>query len=194
MLYFDQAMKALVDDIILHCAYFQHIKLDKVLISTKPSKVPGSEGLWAQLFPMRYKNGAFSGVEREGSRLERYKMEPLVIDGKEIFYIIYFFAPRFHQIPFIEKMTTIFHELYHISPEFNGDVRRFPGKNYMHGTSMEKYDSLMMALAKDYLFRTQNLEKSDFLRFGYRALQKRYGVVLESQFPEPFPLYVGSVQ
>ncbi|MFC2075405.1 hypothetical protein ACFLRA_03955 [Bdellovibrionota bacterium] len=195
MFRFDKAMKILIEDVVEHCAYFQHIKLDHVLISTKQAKAEGSEGTWAQLFPMRYKNGAVSGIEKFSGRVERYRMEPIFVDRKEIFYILYFFLPRFFNLSFIEKVTTIFHELYHISPDFNGDVRRFPGKNFMHGSSIDRYDSLMMALSKDYLFRTPNPEKSDFLRFGYKALNKRHGgVIFENHFPEPLPVYVAPVQ
>jgi len=188
---FDKSMRVLLEDIVTHCAYFQHVDLDRLIISTKQSVSEGSEGTWAQVFPMRYKNGSLSGVERVGGREERYRMDQLFVDRRDILYILYFFSPRFFNLTFMEKVTTIFHELYHISPDFDGDLRRFPGKNYMHGGSIEKYDSLMAALSKDYLFRTEYPEKCDFLRFGYKALWTQYGGVLENHFPEPLPIYVG---
>ncbi|OGQ37138.1 MAG: hypothetical protein A3F16_01665 [Deltaproteobacteria bacterium RIFCSPHIGHO2_12_FULL_43_9] len=193
MFSFDLAMQNLIEDIIENCAYFQHVDLGRVAISVKPSKVSGLDGVYAQIFPLRYKNGAFSGVEKVGNRLERYRVDPVYRGRREMLYILYFYLPRFFNLSFIEKMTTIFHELYHISPEFNGDLRRFPGKNFMHGVSVGKYDSLMTALAKDYLFRTSSLEKSDFLRFGSRSVEKRYGKLLYSRLPEPSAFYVGRV-
>jgi hypothetical protein len=193
MFNFGLAIEALIRDIIETCAYFKHIDLSKVIISTKSSLTPGTDGVFAQLFPLRYKNGACSGVERVGRRLERYRIDPVFRERKEILYILYFYIPRFLNLSFQEKMTTIFHELYHISTEFNGDVRRFPGKNFMHGNSIDKYDSLMAALSKDYLFRTSNGYKSDFLRFGSRSINKVYGKLLHSRVPEPVSVYVGRV-
>lgn len=194
MLNLDLKIQNLLQDIIDHCTYFKHVDLTRVIISMKSSLTPGTDGVYAQLLPLRYKNGSYSGIERVGNRLERYKMEPIYRERREMFYILYFYMPRFMNLSFIEKMTTIFHELYHISPEFNGDIRRFPGKNYMHGASIDKFDSLMTALAKDYLFRTSNLDRSDFLRFGSRLLQKRYRKIVYSQYPEPISSYVGRVQ
>lgn len=193
MFSFDLAMRDLISDIVENCLYFKHIDLGRVIISVKPSKASGLDGVYAQIFPLRCKNGALSEVERVGNRFERYRVTPIYRERKEMLYILYFYIPRFFNLSFLEKMTTIFHELYHISPEFNGDLRRFPGKNFMHGVSVEKYDSLMTALAKDYLFRTSNLDRSDFLRFGSRSVEKRYGRIHYSQFPEPSSVYVGRV-
>lgn len=193
MLNFDLAMQNLIEDIVENCDYFNHVDLGRVIISAKSSKTSGLDGVYAQIFPLRYRNGAYSGIERIGKRLERYRMDPIYRERREMLYILYFYLPRFLNLSFLEKTTTIFHELYHISPEFNGDLRRFPGKNFMHGSSLGKYDSLMTALARDYLFRTSNLEKSDFLRFGSRSIQKRYGKLKYTQIPEPSSTYVGRV-
>ena len=52
--------------------------------------------------------------------------------GVEMLYILKFYLPRFQNEPFEEKLTTIFHELWHISSDFNGDIRRHSGRCYVH--------------------------------------------------------------
>ena len=39
------------------------------------------------------------------------------------------------ETPFEEKLTTVFHELYHISPMFDGDIRRLEGRYHVHSHS-----------------------------------------------------------
>ena len=70
--------------------------------------------------------------------------------------------PVFFNLSFKDKLTTIFHELYHISPRFDGDLRLFKGKAYKHGPSMEKYDKYMEYLVDKYLARTP--ESAEFLK------------------------------
>ncbi|MEZ6045738.1 MAG: hypothetical protein R3C11_09205 [Planctomycetaceae bacterium] len=62
-----------------------------------------------------------------------------------------FYLPRFQDQTFSEKMITVFHELYHISPEFNGDIRRLPGRCYVHSMSEKEYDLLMARYVREYL-------------------------------------------
>ena len=55
--------------------------------------------------------------------------------GVEMMYILKFYLPRFQNESFEEKLTTIFHELWHISGDFNGDIRRHAGRCYVHTSS-----------------------------------------------------------
>ena len=55
-------------------------------------------------------------------------------------YLLRFVLPRFLDLPFDEKLITIVHELWHISPKFDGDLRRFEGRCYAHGHSRKGYD------------------------------------------------------
>ena len=57
-----------------------------------------------------------------------------------------FCLPRFLDQTFEEKLLTVFHELFHIGPSFDGDLRRHPGRYAVHTHSKAQYDSHMAAL------------------------------------------------
>ena len=42
-----------------------------------------------------------------------------------------------------ERLLTLVHELYHISPRCDGDLRRFKGRNHAHGHSRKAYDAML---------------------------------------------------
>ena len=50
--------------------------------------------------------------------------------GREMLYLLSFYMPRFQNLSFSEKLITILHELWHISPDFDGDLRRLAGRRY----------------------------------------------------------------
>ena len=69
-------------------------------------------------------------------------------------YILTFYLPRFLDHSFREKLITVFHELYHISPAFNGDIRRMDGRYHVHTHSQQEYDREMDRLVEQYLRRS----------------------------------------
>ncbi len=128
----------------------------------------------AKLRPMRFEGGS----KTRSIRGIEYSAPEVNINGNNILYIVYFHLPRFmnhgkHQ----NKLSTVLHELYHISPLFNGDIRRFPGKNFAHGNSRKKYDKLIEAFTDEYQKETVHPELSDFLKYRYSELKRKYGAV-----------------
>jgi hypothetical protein len=163
---------------------FAHIDLNRVLLSITQARQKSKHGVYASCMPLRFENG-----ERE-QRRGRYGWEwrPLKRGDHEILYILYFMLPRFHQeIDYPEKLATIIHELYHISPHFNGDVRRFAGKNYAHGHSREVYHEAMRVLAKEYLAKSSRAESWEFLHTPFEELLERPGGVVGYSIPRPQP-------
>ena len=100
-------------------------------------------------------------------------------------YLLSFYMPRFQNQAFGEKLVTILHELWHISPEFNGDLRRFPGRCYAHSQSERQYDKAMAELAAKWLLRHPPQEMLGFLRLSYRQLARRTGHVYGVKIPAP---------
>ncbi len=96
-------------------------------------------------------------------------------NGTEYFYILYFYVPRFIELSLTQKLETVVHELYHISPDFNGDLRRFQGRCVAHGSSQKKYDFLVRSLVDQWMKQEPPEETWDFLKLGYRELVKIYG-------------------
>jgi hypothetical protein len=122
---------------------------------------------------------------RRGLKKVVYSMPDVTYRGIDILYVIYFLVPRFLNLPLREKLITIFHELYHISPEFDGDIRRFPGKNYAHGSSRKRYNALMASLVEDYLGKLEDAGLVDFLEGDMAAIRARHRVMVGRKFPAP---------
>jgi hypothetical protein len=83
------------------------------------------------------------------------------------------------------KFVTLFHELYHISPEFDGDLRRHSGRCQMHSHSKRAYDKHMAHLAREYLSAGADPSLHAFLRLNFAQLAHRHGRVEAVVVPRP---------
>ena len=138
------------------------------------TRSPVEWGIHARLTPLRFEG--CSRVERRRGRL--WTVQRVTHQGREALYILTFFLPRFLNLSFEEKMITVFHELYHISPEFNGDIRRFGGACYMHTGSQKSYDRQMGVFANEYLRMQAPPELVRFMRYSFSELQAHCGHVV----------------
>ena len=91
---------------------------------------------------MRFRDGALT--RRVGGTV--YQVQRYFVGGREMLYLVTFCLPRFLDQTFEEKLVTVFHELYHISPNFDGDLRRHEGRYAVHSRSKRAYDERMAAL------------------------------------------------
>ncbi len=166
-------MTRLVEDIVKIHPSFSHVRLQNILITISPSN-GSSHGVVAKLRPMRFEGGsrtrALHGTE--------YITPEITINGNTILYVLYFHLPRFlnHGKP-DNKLATVLHELYHISPLFNGDIRRFEGKNYAHGNSRKIYDELINIYTDEYISSSTRPELRTFLKYKYSELRRKYGAI-----------------
>lgn len=128
-----------------------HIDPERVLFAIARSRAEGRHGLLARIAPLRFAGGVRELTRRRGPWRETYRMPILSHDGREIHYLITVFIPRFLRLPFAEKLATVIHELYHISTACDGDIRRFPGRNFAHGSSRVGFDQIVARLAEAYL-------------------------------------------
>lgn len=160
----------------------QHIDLSRVAISFVQARKPVSHGLQASLTPLRFEGGAASGIVRG----RRYQVQAVYDSaGREMLYVLNFYLPRFLRLGFREKLVTVFHELWHISPEFNGDLRRHPGRCYAHSHSQEAYDRQMGAFADAWLATDPPPSLFEFLRLDFPDVLRRYGRVYGLKVPHP---------
>ncbi len=166
-------MALLVQDIVKTHPSFSHIVLNKILIAISPSNGSRS-GVVAKLRPMRFEGGS----NTKTVRCIQYVAPEININGNSILYIVYFHIPRFlNHSDHKNKLATVLHELYHISPLFNGDVRRFSGKNYAHGSSRKRYDDIINKFTSEYINSTNYPELSTFLKYKYSELRRRHGAI-----------------
>lgn len=181
---FSYHMKRLIRDVSRYCRDFKHIDSKKILVAISRSRNNKKHGLQAKLVPLKFQGGR-RVIHASGDWY--CKMPPLKYEGEEILYVVYFCLPRFQNLSFDEKMTIIFHELYHINPVFNGDIRRFPGKYYQHSHSEKEYDRVVQALSRTYFRSSRSNTFTGFLRYNHEELRERYGEVtgLNLRLPEP---------
>lgn len=174
-------MRLLCDDVTERMEPFQHIDMDRVAVCFAQARSNAAHGLQAKLTPMRFESGSLE-TTRHG---RRWTVQRLFHGKREMLYILTFYLPRFQNQTFREKLITVFHELYHISPQFDGDIRRLPGHYHVHSHSQDEYDRQMGVFVDEYLSHRPPNEHYDFLRNKFDVLRRRHGGVIGLQVPIP---------
>jgi hypothetical protein len=178
---FSLAMTRLCADIAARLDEFRHIRTEQMVVTFSQARSRVSHGLQAKLTPMRFENGLLT-TRREDSI---WTVERLYDGDREILYILSFYLPRFLDHTFHEKMVTIFHELYHISPLFNGDIRRMEGRYHIHSHSQKEYDFLMETFVERYFALGPPQDLYAFLKPRFRTLHARHGGIVGLRVPIP---------
>jgi len=179
---FTTHMRALCEDICRRLPEFSHIEMDQVTVAVCQTRKRVAHGMYASLTPMRFENGELVGAKRG----RQYSFQRLYDEaGREQLYILSFYLPRFMEVDFLEKLSTVIHELWHINPEFDGDLRRHAGRCYAHSHSRDIYDAQMEQLAKRYLATSPPEHLTRFLHLTFGQLQQRHGIVFGLKVPRP---------
>jgi len=179
---FTFAMRLLVNDMIDRVPELTHIDMSRVAVAIVQARVDSTHGIFASLTPMRFEQGSRVTTRRG----RQYCCQSLLDEhGREMLYILSFYLPRFQNMDFSEKMITIFHELWHISPEFDGDIRRHPGRCYAHSSSQKEYDQYMAVLSNNYLLKKPPPELYAFLEHDFAKLYQQRGGIYGVKIPRP---------
>jgi predicted metallopeptidase len=159
-----------------------HVDVSRVAVSFCQARRNSRHGLYATLTPLRFAGGRTHSV-RDGTT---WSVQRLFDDsGREFLYVLSFYLPRFLDLPLRDKLTTIVHELWHISPRFDGDLRRFQGRCFAHGGSQKNYDAKVEQITDDWLRLDPPPSVYDFLRGNFRHLVARHGSVCGTRIPAP---------
>lgn len=179
---FTEHLRRLCGDMVERLPQLSHIELDALAFAFAQTRKSTEHGLYASLTPMRFENGAREGI----SQGRRYRIDPLMDQGgRELLYILTVYLPRFMDLGFREKLITILHELWHISPAFDGDLRRHEGRCYAHSHSQKQYDVLMSELATQWMAAAPSADLYRFLDLDFAELQARYGRVYGRKIARP---------
>ena len=178
---FSARLRALCRDIANRCPTLAHIDPSLLLITFTSSRNRTRFGLQARVTPMRAENGA-AYTRRRGLL---YRVQSYFVDGVEMRYLVTFCLPRFQDQPFEQKLITIFHELYHIGPKFDGDLRRHDGRCQYHTHSKSGYDAHMAELVHAYLAHHPNPGIFHFLHSSFAQLWAGHGGVYGVKVPQP---------
>jgi hypothetical protein len=178
---FSHAMFRLCDDITRRITELHHVRMREVAVTFAQTRSRVSYGMQAKLTPLRFEDGSLI-TTRHG---KRWSVPRLYHGDQELLYILTFYLPRFFDHSFREKMITVIHELFHISPDFNGDIRRFGGRCYAHSHSQKEYDEYMGQIADLYLRLRPPRDLYSFLESNFLQLQTRHGGVVGLKVPIP---------
>ncbi|MCB0403464.1 MAG: hypothetical protein KDD51_01665 [Bdellovibrionales bacterium] len=187
MLDFNASMLCLVDEIVRVVPEFHMIRTDRLRVSATFNQSSSRSGLVAYLLPLKYKDGRPFEHKIRGQRIYHYGMVPVYHNGTELLYIIYFMLPRFLNLSLREKLETVIHELYHVSPHYNGDVRRLKGRSYLHGNSLKAYDRTIAVITDRFLSASHDPETYAFLKGNHSVIRRRFGKIEAMHMVEPKP-------
>lgn len=190
---FSAKMQALCADMTSRIISLHHIDMRRVAVSFCQTRKGGLYGLYAALTPMRFESGDLV-TTRYGRRFTCQRLYDE--QGQEFLYILSFYLPRFLNLAFEEKLTTILHELWHVSPQFDGDIRRHPGRCYVHSHSQRQYDAHMEVLMHRWLALSPPAHLYEFLHMNFGQLERQYGSICGTkiQHPKLIPLDASNEQ
>lgn len=171
---FTTHVRRLCADMVVRVEELRHIDLDRVAIRYCQTRKPVAHGIQASLTPLRFQAGSLYTTRRRKRWTIERMHDP---SGREFLYLLSFYLPRFQQLPFEEKLITVFHELWHIGPTFDGDIRRMPGRCHVHTARQCEYDAEMKKLADKWLALHPPAELHAFLRLNFRQLAQTHGGV-----------------
>ncbi len=175
-------VRRLCEDAVRRLPELEHIDPDRIAFGFRQARKPAGHGVYASLTPLRFAGGR-AHILRRGRKWGIEKLHDE--NGREMLYLLNFYLPRFLNLSFRDKLITFFHELWHIGPKFDGDLRRFEGRCYAHGGSQKHYDAQASALAERWLLLRPPKASYAFLRHNFRGLVEQHGQVYGRRFPAP---------
>lgn len=178
---FSGRIVALLHDIVARCPTWRHLQVPRILVGYAQAQSRRLHGLQARVTPLRFAGGALQRRQRGAI----YQIQRLFMDDVEYLYLLTFCLPRFLDQDFDSKLVTIFHELYHIGPAFDGDLRRHGGRYHLHSHSKGGYDEQMGHFAREYLATKPDPKLTAFLRLNFDQLRVRHGQVAGVIVPRP---------
>jgi predicted metallopeptidase len=179
---FTAHVRRLANDLTTRLDELAHIDMARVAIRFCQARGRGLHGVQASLTPLRFADGSLETTLRG----KRYAIERLYdASGREMLYLLSFYLPRFLDHSFDEKLATICHELWHIGPRFDGDLRRHEGRCYAHGPSERQYHTAMRQMAERWLALAPPRETYQFLQSSFRELVARHGRVFGTRITTP---------
>jgi predicted metallopeptidase len=179
---FTHHIRLLCKDIVHRLESLNHIDMSRVAVSFSQARSGTRAGMYATLTPLRFPGGRIHTVRR-GRNWGMQKVKDH--NGEEMLYILNFYLPRFLDLPFREKLDTVVHELWHIGPKCDGDLRRFGNRCFAHGPSKKQFDRQVSLMVDEWLEQSPPESVYDFLQSNFRELDARHGCIIGSKLPAP---------
>jgi hypothetical protein len=179
---FTARMRLLCADMIARTPELAHVDLSRVAVTFSQARKGVSWGMYASLTPLRFAGGSLTTVRRG----RQYQVQRIVDgSGQEMLYLLSFYLPRFMNLVFREKLITVFHELWHIGPQFDGDLRRHEGRCFAHSHSQAEYDRQMGIFADHWLAQSPDPQLWSFLEHSFHELHAAAGPIFGIRVKRP---------
>jgi hypothetical protein len=177
------AVRTLCETLCRDLAELRHIDMPRMAVRTCQTRRRGPYGVQATMTPLRFEAGATTKIRRG----REWVIHPLPSDpaGRPYLYMLSLYVPRFVELSAEEKLAVVVHELWHVSPAFDGDLRRFPGRYHAHGARCDRYHDEMRDLAARWRTDGGRPTVADFLEGDFQALRDRHGAVYGTRIPTP---------
>jgi Putative phage metallopeptidase len=175
-------IRRVCEDVVTRLPELAHIDMGRVAVSFCQTRNGASHGIFASLTPLRFAGGAATSLRRGRPHTVQRVCDAA---GREMLYVLSFYLPRFQNLVLREKLITVLHELWHISPDFNGDIRRHDGRYHAHTHSQAEYDEEMGRLADRWLALGPPDELWSFLRDDFAVLAGRHSRIVGLKIRRP---------
>jgi hypothetical protein len=206
MINYTERISRLMQDVVARTPALGFIDLREVLVFGRFGR-PEAEGAFATCHCLTLPEtepGYYFWRDRATGELTRRsewfvtKTPEVRLDGTRIKYLISFVLPRFCEQnlerswktelygnvePWVAKLDTIVHELYHIDPAATGirQVVNADGTRARGTHAPEFYDDVAR-MTKQYLASGPDPSLYEFLRWDFGELQRRHGGVMATTF------------
>ena len=215
MINYTERIALLMKDVVSRTPALGFIDLREVLVFGRFGR-PEAEGAFATCHCLTLPEtepGYYFWKDRETGELTRRsewfvtKTPEVRVGENRIKYLISFVLPRFCEqtlerswkaelygptlkdVPWVAKLDTIIHELYHIDPAAAG-LRQFAhadGTRASRTHAPEFYEDVA-AMTREYIATNPDPALYEFLKWDFAALQARYGGVMATTFKN-FPSF-----
>ena len=206
MINYTERIALLMQDVVARTPALGFIDLREVLVFGRFGR-PDADGAFATCHCLTLPEtepGYYFWRDRSTGELTRRsewfvtKTPEVRLDGRRIKYLISFVLPRFCEqtldrswkaelygdvAPWVAKLDTIVHELYHIDPAATG-IRQFSNADgsRARGTHAPEFYDEVAAMTKRYLASRPDPALHEFLRSDFSGLQQQYGGVMATTF------------
>lgn len=206
MINYTERIALLMQDVVSRTPALSYIDLREILVFGRYGR-PDAEGAFATCHCLTLPEtepGYYFWRDRATGELTRRsewfvtKTPEVRLGATRIKYLISFVLPRFCEQtlerswkvdlygrvePWVAKLDTIIHELYHIDPAASG-IRHFANADGTRATRThgpEFYDDVA-TMTQQYLSTNPDPELYEFLRLDFAGLQAQYGGVAATTF------------
>jgi hypothetical protein len=210
---YTERLTLLMQDIVSRVDALSFIDVADVLVFARPGR-SHAEGAFATCHCLSLppsEPGYYFWRDRDTGRITRRsewfvtKSPRVTLGTREIKYMISFTMPRFcdqsldrsrkerlypgADNPWLAKLDTVIHELYHIDPEQNG-IRRIDRGDGTYSTHCHgpNFFEQVAAMVSEYLDTRPDPSAYDFLRHDFDTLESRFGGIVATSF-RTFPSY-----